>query len=39
MISLDQVKLTPREQQLLNLLVQGLSNREIGGELCISLRL
>jgi DNA-binding NarL/FixJ family response regulator len=38
MINLDQVKVTPREQQVLNLLVQGFSNREIGGELSISLR-
>ena len=38
MINLDQVKLTPREQQVVNLLVQGFSNREIGDELCISLR-
>jgi DNA-binding NarL/FixJ family response regulator len=36
MMNLDQV--TPREQQILNLLVQGFSNKEIGGELNISLR-
>jgi DNA-binding NarL/FixJ family response regulator len=38
MINLDQIKVTPREQQVLNLLAQGFSNREIGGELSISLR-
>ena len=38
MINLDQVKITPREQQVLNLLVQGCSNKEIGGQLNISLR-
>jgi DNA-binding NarL/FixJ family response regulator len=37
MMNLDQV--TPREQQILNLLVQGFSNKEIGGELNISLRI
>ena len=36
MNTLDQV--TPREQQVLHLLMQGLSNKEIGGELNISLR-
>ncbi len=38
MIDLDQIKVTPREQQVLNLLMQGCSNREIGGELSISPR-
>jgi DNA-binding NarL/FixJ family response regulator len=38
MINLDQVKVTRRDEQVLNLLVQGCSNREIGGELNISLR-
>jgi DNA-binding NarL/FixJ family response regulator len=38
MINLDQVKATPRDQQVLNLLVQGCSNKEIGGELDISTR-
>jgi NarL family two-component system response regulator LiaR len=38
MINFDQVKVTPREQQVLNLLVQGCSNKEIGGQLHISLR-
>ena len=32
------INVTPREQQVLNLLVQGCSNKEIGGELNISLR-
>jgi len=36
MMSLDHV--TPREQQVLNLLVQGFSNKGIEGELNISLR-
>jgi len=31
MIDLDQVKVTPRDQQVLNLLVQGYSNKEIAG--------
>lgn len=38
MIHLDEVKVTPREQQVLNLLVQGFSNKEIGGQLNISQR-
>jgi DNA-binding NarL/FixJ family response regulator len=38
MTNLDQVKVSPREQQVLNLLVQGCSNKEIGGQLHISLR-
>jgi len=37
-ISLDQVKVTPRDQQVLNLLVQGCSNKEIAGQLNISPR-
>jgi hypothetical protein len=36
MTNLDQVKVTPRNQQVLNLLVQGCSNKEIGGQLNIS---
>ncbi len=31
MIDLNQVKVTPRDQQVLNLLVQGCSNKEIAG--------
>jgi DNA-binding NarL/FixJ family response regulator len=38
MIDLDQVKVTPRDQPVLNLLVQGCSNKEIAGQLNISPR-
>ena len=38
MIDLDQVKVTTRDQQVLNLLVQGCSNKEIAGQLNISPR-
>jgi DNA-binding NarL/FixJ family response regulator len=38
MINLDQVKVTPRDKQVLNLLVQGCSNKEIAGQLNISPR-
>jgi DNA-binding NarL/FixJ family response regulator len=38
MINLDHVKVTPRDQQVLNLLVQGCSNKEIAGQLNISPR-
>ena len=38
MTNLDQVKVSLREQQVLNLLVQGCSNKEIGGQLHISPR-
>jgi DNA-binding NarL/FixJ family response regulator len=38
MTKLDQVKVTPRDQQVLDLLTQGCSNKEIGGELNISPR-
>ena len=38
MISLDEVKITPRDQQVLNLLVEGCSNKEIAGQLNISPR-
>jgi DNA-binding NarL/FixJ family response regulator len=37
-IDLNQVKVTPRDQQVLNLLVQGCSNKEIAGQLNISPR-
>lgn len=37
-VNLDQVKVTPRDQQVLNLLVQGCSNKEIAGQLRISPR-
>lgn len=36
MINLDKVKVTPRDQQVLNLLLQGCTNKEIGGQLNIS---
>jgi DNA-binding NarL/FixJ family response regulator len=36
--NLDQFKVSPRERQVLNLLVQGCSNKDIGGQLHISLR-
>jgi DNA-binding NarL/FixJ family response regulator len=36
MTNLDQVKVTPRDQQVLHLLKQGYSNREIGDELRMS---
>jgi DNA-binding NarL/FixJ family response regulator len=38
MTNLDLVKVTPRDQQVLNLRAQGCSNKEIGGELSISPR-
>ena len=38
MIELDAVKVTPRDQQVLDLLVQGCSNKEIAGQLSISPR-
>jgi DNA-binding NarL/FixJ family response regulator len=38
MLDLDHVKVTPRDQQVLNLLVQGCSNKEIAGQLNISPR-
>lgn len=38
MIGLDGMKVTPRDQQVLNLLVQGCSNKEIAGQLNISPR-
>jgi DNA-binding NarL/FixJ family response regulator len=37
-INFDQAEVSPREQQILNLLVQGCSNKEIGGQLHISPR-
>jgi len=38
MINFDQAEVSPRKQQVLNLLVQGCSNKEIGGQLHISTR-
>jgi DNA-binding NarL/FixJ family response regulator len=37
-IDLNEVKVTPRDQQVLKLLVQGCSNKEIAGQLKISPR-
>jgi DNA-binding NarL/FixJ family response regulator len=38
MIDLNQIKITPRDHQVLDLLVQGCSNKEIAAELNISPR-
>lgn len=38
MVDIAEVKVTPRDQQVLNLLVQGCSNKEIAGQLNISPR-
>jgi DNA-binding NarL/FixJ family response regulator len=38
MMDLDSVKVTPRDRQVLDLLVQGCSNKEIAGQLSISPR-
>jgi DNA-binding NarL/FixJ family response regulator len=38
MVDLDQIKITERDQQVLQLLVQGCSNKEIAGQLNISPR-
>ena len=38
MVDLSQIKITQRDQQVLQLLVQGCSNKEIAGELNISPR-
>ena len=37
-MELERMKVTPRDQQVLDLLVQGCSNKEIAGELSISRR-
>jgi DNA-binding NarL/FixJ family response regulator len=37
-INIEEIKVTPRDQQVLNLLVQGCSNKEIAGQLQISPR-
>jgi DNA-binding NarL/FixJ family response regulator len=37
-MDLDKMKVTPRDQQVLDLLVQGCSNKEIAGQLSISPR-
>ncbi len=38
MIDIDRIKITPRDQQVLDLLVQGCSNKEIAQHLSISPR-
>jgi len=38
MTDLNEVKITPRDQQVLDLLIQGCSNKEIAGQLQISPR-
>jgi DNA-binding NarL/FixJ family response regulator len=38
MMDLNGIKVTPRDQHVLNLLVQGCSNKEIAGQLSISPR-
>ena len=38
MINLNEIKITPRDQQVLHLLVQGCSNKEIANHLNISPR-
>ncbi|HEY6769018.1 MAG TPA: helix-turn-helix transcriptional regulator [Candidatus Sulfotelmatobacter sp.] len=38
MVDLDEIKVTPRDHQVLSLLVQGCSNKEIAGQLHISPR-
>jgi DNA-binding NarL/FixJ family response regulator len=38
MVDFEKVKVTPRDQQVLDLLVQGCSNKEIAGQLSISPR-
>lgn len=38
MVDLEQVKVTPRDQQVFSLLVEGSSNKAIAGPLNISLR-
>ena len=38
MINLDEVKITPRDEQVLKLLVEGCSNKEIADQLNISPR-
>jgi DNA-binding NarL/FixJ family response regulator len=37
-MEMNEIKVTPRDQQVLNLLVQGCSNKEIAGQLSISPR-
>jgi len=37
-VDIERIKVTPRDQQVLDLLVQGCSNKEIAGQLSISPR-
>jgi DNA-binding NarL/FixJ family response regulator len=37
-LDIDRIKVTPRDQEVLDLLVQGCSNKEIAGQLSISPR-
>ena len=37
-LEIDRIKVTPRDQEVLDLLVQGCSNKEIAGQLSISPR-
>src|ERR1700728_662713 len=37
-MEISEIKVTPRDEQVLNLLVQGCSNKEIAGQLSISPR-
>ncbi len=38
MLEIDRIKVTPRDREVLDLLVQGCSNKEIAGQLSISPR-
>jgi len=38
MLSLNQIKITPRDEQVLQLLIQGCSNKEIAAQFSISRR-
>ncbi|HET7441174.1 MAG TPA: helix-turn-helix transcriptional regulator [Terriglobales bacterium] len=38
MVNIDEIKITPRDEQVLKLLVQGCSNKEIASQLSISPR-
>jgi DNA-binding NarL/FixJ family response regulator len=38
MLDVNEIKITPRDHEVLNLLVQGCSNKEIAGQLNISPR-
>ena len=38
MLDIDQIKITPRDEQVLQLLIQGCSNKEIASEMSISVK-